>query len=294
MAEPFKNYDEFFERINHIKEDAAILRQLVRDTEPGTVIIDGEPRANVAKQIADTIERIETKVEAVLPELRAVEDAVASSAAAADDQADRSTTQADRATDAKNAAIAAINVHPDIAAGLAATASGEYFSVPASDDGLVLTLYRNDSGSETEIGSYPSAQAIERAASISIYALDLAGQAAAYASRDSASDKRINQLLQSIAYALDIASQTARAAPAAYLRALGAALHIDGQGRIGIGTNTPGAALDIAGGRLRLRTSQPPASSGAPGLPGEMAWDSNYEYRCVAANTWRRIPLQNW
>ena len=35
-------------------------------------------------------------------------------------------------------------------------------------------------------------------------------------------------------------------------------------------------------------TGGAPASSSAAGVAGQMAWDSSYEYRCVAANTWMR------
>lgn len=37
-----------------------------------------------------------------------------------------------------------------------------------------------------------------------------------------------------------------------------------------------------------------PASSGAAGTAGQMAYDSDYLYVCVAANTWRRIALNDW
>lgn len=37
-----------------------------------------------------------------------------------------------------------------------------------------------------------------------------------------------------------------------------------------------------------------PASSGASGTAGQMAYDNDYIYVAVAANTWRRIPLNDW
>lgn len=40
--------------------------------------------------------------------------------------------------------------------------------------------------------------------------------------------------------------------------------------------------------------SAPPASATAPGVPGQRAWDTQYEYRCVAENTWRRAALSAW
>jgi hypothetical protein len=40
--------------------------------------------------------------------------------------------------------------------------------------------------------------------------------------------------------------------------------------------------------------SAPPASSSAPCTTGQHAWDQNYEYRCVATNTWKRAALSAW
>lgn len=37
-----------------------------------------------------------------------------------------------------------------------------------------------------------------------------------------------------------------------------------------------------------------PASSTASGTAGQMAYDDDYLYVAVAANTWRRIPLNDW
>jgi len=151
-------------------------------------------------------------------------------------------------------------------------------------------LYRNNAGTALELSRYPGLEAFLQIIDTVTYALDLAGQAA----RQVLDDRAINQILSAVAAAHDTAGQAARSVPTGYLRTLIQQLHIDGQGRVGIGTNTPGAALDIAGGRLRLRESSPPASSSAAGQPGEHAWDSSYKYICVAANTWRRVAIQNW
>lgn len=37
-----------------------------------------------------------------------------------------------------------------------------------------------------------------------------------------------------------------------------------------------------------------PASTSATGQPGEVFWDTQYFYVCVAVNTWKRIPLSSW
>jgi len=168
---------------------------------------------------------------------------------------------ATRSENASTAAIAAVNLQQDVAAGLSNTASGDAFSV--AGQGGYLVLYRNNAGTALELSRYPGLEAFL-------------------------------QIIDTVTYALDLAGQAARSVPTGYLRTLIQQLHIDGQGRVGIGTNTPGAALDIAGGRLRLRESSPPASSSAAGQPGEHAWDSSYKYICVAANTWRRVAIQNW
>jgi hypothetical protein len=46
-------------------------------------------------------------------------------------------------------------------------------------------------------------------------------------------------------------------------------------GRINLGQNTPSSASDT-------------------GAAGDIAWDSDYMYLCVATNTWKRINLHNW
>lgn len=65
-----------------------------------------------------------------------------------------------------------------------------------------------------------------------------------------------------------------------------------------IGTSTPGAgtfsALVTTGDHVRIDTSQTPASSSASGTAGEIAWDSNYIYVCVATNSWKRVALSTF
>ena len=50
-------------------------------------------------------------------------------------------------------------------------------------------------------------------------------------------------------------------------------------------------SLDINGNTIRLRSSRTISSSTAAGNTGEVCWDSNYLYICIATNTWRRISL---
>jgi hypothetical protein len=41
-------------------------------------------------------------------------------------------------------------------------------------------------------------------------------------------------------------------------------------------------------------TASPPATATSAGSPGQIAYDSNYVYVCVAANTWKRASLGTW
>ncbi len=65
-------------------------------------------------------------------------------------------------------------------------------------------------------------------------------------------------------------------------------------GNVGIGTANPTALLDVNGNTIRVRTSKTPASSSDPGNTGDIAWDSDYIYVCVAANTWKRVAIASW
>lgn len=71
-------------------------------------------------------------------------------------------------------------------------------------------------------------------------------------------------------------------------------LRVDASGRVGIGTTTPSGLLDVADDKIRIRTAKTPASATASGTQGEIAWDANYVYVCVATNAWRRAALSAW
>jgi hypothetical protein len=71
-------------------------------------------------------------------------------------------------------------------------------------------------------------------------------------------------------------------------------LTVTAAGRLGLNTHTPGCALDVDADRIRLRQSSTPASASAAGQAGEMCWDSDYLYVCVAANSWKRAALSTW
>ena len=46
--------------------------------------------------------------------------------------------------------------------------------------------------------------------------------------------------------------------------------------------------------RLRVTQTQSPATPGSTGLVGEITWDGEWVYVCVAPNTWRRAGLYTW
>jgi hypothetical protein len=47
-------------------------------------------------------------------------------------------------------------------------------------------------------------------------------------------------------------------------------------------------------GTPRIMVSATPASAGATGATGTIAWDANFIYICVAPNTWKRVAIATW
>jgi len=71
-------------------------------------------------------------------------------------------------------------------------------------------------------------------------------------------------------------------------------IFIEDGGEVGFGTNSPTAAIDVDSDKIRVRTSKTPATSGAAGNAGDICWDTNYVYICVATNTWKRAAISTW
>ena len=72
-------------------------------------------------------------------------------------------------------------------------------------------------------------------------------------------------------------------------------LFVDGGNeKVGIGTSLPTEALDVNGNSIRLRQSLTPSSASSVGAAGQIAWDDNYIYVCVATNTWKRTAIGTW
>ena len=55
-----------------------------------------------------------------------------------------------------------------------------------------------------------------------------------------------------------------------------------------------GSALHYSGEELGRVSNGTPTSATATGTTGEIQWDSNYIYVCVATNTWKRVAISTW
>lgn len=54
-----------------------------------------------------------------------------------------------------------------------------------------------------------------------------------------------------------------------------------------------GAATVVVPSIVETRSATP-ARSSSPCVPGQHAWNTSYEYRCVASNSWKRAALSAW
>jgi len=63
---------------------------------------------------------------------------------------------------------------------------------------------------------------------------------------------------------------------------------------VGIGTTTPTKPLDVDGNTIRIRQDRTPSSSSEACAKGEIAWDGDYLYICVATDTWKRTALSTF
>lgn len=119
--------------------------QRFQDNEERLNIFVNAPGAETAYLTADG-----TLVPTLPFLLPAVE--AASAAASAD---------AGRAESAADAAWLSGDVYAEISEGLAATADGRYFSVPADAEAAYLVLYRREGSAAVEVKRYPSQGAVE-------------------------------------------------------------------------------------------------------------------------------------
>lgn len=59
-------------------------------------------------------------------------------------------------------------------------------------------------------------------------------------------------------------------------------------------TNGNTSTLGMTVNSITLTSSGTPASASASGTQGQIRWDANYIYVCVATNTWKRAALTTW
>ena len=59
-------------------------------------------------------------------------------------------------------------------------------------------------------------------------------------------------------------------------------------------TLNPDGTLEIEGDSICVKETKTPASAAATGTTGQIAWDSDYIYVCVATDTWVRSALATW
>lgn len=72
-------------------------------------------------------------------------------------------------------------------------------------------------------------------------------------------------------------------------------------GEVGVVFNVAGSAsatlnemFRINRNGINVKTPKTPASATATGTQGDICWDTNYVYICVAANTWKRSAIATW
>jgi len=72
-------------------------------------------------------------------------------------------------------------------------------------------------------------------------------------------------------------------------------IYVDGANdKVGINNKDPQTALDVDADAIRLRIDNTPSSATDFGHKGEIRWDANYIYICVATDTWKRVALSSW
>ena len=59
-------------------------------------------------------------------------------------------------------------------------------------------------------------------------------------------------------------------------------------------TETSQPALDVDSSSIRIRNQWTPSSASDMGQQGEICWDANYLYICIATDTWKRVALSTW
>jgi len=72
-------------------------------------------------------------------------------------------------------------------------------------------------------------------------------------------------------------------------------MRIDGTNEyVGILTPSPQTSLDVGSGNIRMASPNVPATASSTGFVGEIAWDADYRYQCIATDTWKRSAHVTW
>jgi hypothetical protein len=70
-------------------------------------------------------------------------------------------------------------------------------------------------------------------------------------------------------------------------------IHIGTLNSIGVADPTT-STFNFSGRKIKIANTFTPTSSSGVGNVGEICWDSNYLYVCVAPNTWKRSYISTW
>ena len=65
-------------------------------------------------------------------------------------------------------------------------------------------------------------------------------------------------------------------------------------GNLEVSGSVTATALDINSDSIRLRTAKTPSSANDTGTVGDICWDEDYVYICIATDTWKRAELSTW
>jgi hypothetical protein len=61
-----------------------------------------------------------------------------------------------------------------------------------------------------------------------------------------------------------------------------------------VGTFTSSGDLVLTGDTLRLPVERTITAATDPGIKGDICWDTDYVYVCVATDTWKRVAISTW
>jgi len=72
-------------------------------------------------------------------------------------------------------------------------------------------------------------------------------------------------------------------------------VRINSSGQVLIGTTTAGASkLVVNDESIQIKTAKTPSAADATGTAGQVCWDADYVYVCVATDTWKRAAIATW